>query len=137
MSCPADHGLNKLLFGEPRRLPVSDAAPLPQHRHGVGYLENVVEVVGDVHNRLSLIAEATNQGKEVPLFLCGEGSRRLIHEVDRRLMSKSTGNRHHGTLSRRKVTHRLVERDLDPELTKDLRSGLGNPLSAVKAPAFR
>ena len=89
------HVMNESPFVQLTRRSGGDHAPVAQDGHRVADLEYLAEPVGDVDDRLSLIAQMTNRLEEDVGFDLGQGACRFVHYDEPRVQGERSGDLHH------------------------------------------
>lgn len=78
----AHHHVGQLLLRRPRRLDRADHAAGAHHRHGVGDVHDLLQLVGDQDDRLALFLEQLQDLEQRLGFLRGQHGGRLVQDQD-------------------------------------------------------
>ena len=104
------HQVDRDLPVELRRRTLRDDATEVEHDDPVGYLEDVVHVVGDEQRRVPLLGEPAGEVQHHPRLGDAERSRRLVHDHQLRFPEHGLRDRHRLPLAARERGHRLADR---------------------------
>ena len=77
-----DHQLNEALLVRVPDIQRVDVLAVPQDGNAVADLEQLIQTVRDVDDSDALLLQVTDDIKQPPLFLDGDGSRRLVQNQD-------------------------------------------------------
>ncbi len=91
---PADHHLHQLLLRCLICRFDTHQFSVPQNHYPVGNFKNLVQVMGNVNNRLSVFREFPDNGKQYLYFLFIKGRCRFIHNENMQLQRNCLGYFH-------------------------------------------
>ena len=126
---PAGHVEGEGLPIEVPRAAGGGVLPAPEDRVALGYLEDLVELVGDEEDRDPPGLEALDHGEEGFHLLLGQGGGGLVHDDELRVLQKGAADRNELAVRDREVLHALVE--VDGEADEGDGVGSDGPCPAV------
>ena len=90
------------------------------YRDLIGYLEDLLHLMGNVYYSAALIAQHIYYSEEMRHLILGQGRRRLIENYNLSIIRNRFRNFDHLPLRHRHFTHHGSRVDIDPEFIENL-----------------